>query len=85
MTNFKPGEFPCDPFGGGTGLGKMAFHRFIDMLWLGIIKSKLDGFVTINLLYPDLGYHTGTGFDDRTGNIFPVRIEDAGHTYFLSN
>src|SRR5690606_10658765 len=65
--------------------GEMPFQRSRRVLLFRFIKSELNRGITILFFRAYLRYHARASFDYGTWDILPVRIKNAGHSYFFSN
>jgi hypothetical protein len=63
----------------------MPLFGFTSTFFCLVIETELKGTVPVYLFGSDLGNDTGSSFDNGTGNVFPLLVEDAGHADFLSN
>ena len=66
-------------------LSEVIDERFRSVFLFSLTISNLQGVITVGIYGLLLGNHARTSLDNRTGDVSPFGIKNAGHSYFFSN
>ena len=78
-------EFFYEFFGESIGFCEVIFFGISSVLFFFIAKSQLESIITVGFLCFNLGNYAGTSFNNGTGCLLAIWIEDAGHPNFFTN
>src|ERR1019366_2586039 len=80
----KRPEFPQMALCRYTALCEMSAFRLVQLSFLDVLETKLNGVIAISLFRLDLSYEAWASLNDGHGNILSLIVKDAGHTNFFS-